>query len=303
MWRMIQKRDKAVAATRTRPRKSKGGEAKKRPRAKAKKPQQPVFAWRRAAMASAAAGLLLVFLAGAWAWREGWPSRGLELVKNAFLDFSVEAGFRLEDLQVVGRNRVAKSAILGTLGVSRDMPILLVEPEAARHALESLTWVKHAVVERRLPNVLTVRIVERVPLALWQENGLLAVIDSDGQVIEGAEPRNFRNLPLVVGKGAPASARTLISMLEAEPELKKRVTAATWVAERRWNLQIDGAIKVRLPESDAAAALSRLARIERDHDLLEKDVVAIDLRMPDRLIVRTAPGTLPVLDEEGGENT
>ena len=92
-------------------------------------------------------------------------------------------------------------------------------------------------------------------------------------------------------------------MLQDVPNLRSRVTAAIWVAERRWNLQIDGAIKIRLPETDPAAALSKLAKIERDHGLLQKDVVTIDLRVPDRLVVRTAPGALPVLDEENGENT
>ena len=54
---------------------------------------------------------------------------------------------------------------------------------------------------------------------------------------------------------------------------------------RRWTLKLDG-VDVRLPEADPAAALARLVRFEREAGLLEKDIIAVDLRMPDRLVVR-----------------
>ena len=302
MWRLMEKRGKTAATKRGPARKPKRATAKKRSRTHAKKPP-PVVTWRRAVAASGAIASLIVFAGGFWAWREGLPSRGVELAKAAFLDLSVEAGFKLEDLQVTGRNRVSKDLVLQTLGVSRDMPMLLIDPDSARRSLEALTWVKRASVERRLPNVLAVRMRERTPMALWQLDGQLTVIDQDGEVINGTEPQDFAHLPLVVGKGASTRAGALIAMLQGAPNLQNRVTAAIWVAERRWNLQIDGAINIRLPETEPAAALAKLAKIERDHGLLQKDVVTIDLRVPDRLVVRTAPGALPVLDEENGENT
>jgi cell division protein FtsQ len=60
---------------------------------------------------------------------------------------------------------------------------------------------------------------------------------------------------------------------------------------------------VRLPEVEPAKAIAQLAKIEREHGLLDKDVITIDLRLPDRLVVRTAPGTMPVVPAADGENT
>jgi cell division septal protein FtsQ len=40
-----------------------------------------------------------------------------------------------------------------------------------------------------------------------------------------------------------------------------------------------------LPETQATAAWRRLARLEREHGLLERKVEMIDLRLPDRLVV------------------
>src|SRR3546814_4370216 len=92
--------------------------------------------------------------------------------------------------------------------------------------------------------------------------------------------------------------------MDSEPSLRERVTAAVRVGGRRWNIQIEGRIDVRLPEADAAAAWAQLARIERQQDLLSRDVIVIDLRLPDRLVVRTDPAEGPLGEEEiKGEST
>ena len=49
---------------------------------------------------------------------------------------------------------------------------------------------------------------------------------------------------------------------------------------------MDNGIDVRLPEQGATDALARLIKLEREQSILEKDVIAIDLRMPDRVVVR-----------------
>ena len=49
---------------------------------------------------------------------------------------------------------------------------------------------------------------------------------------------------------------------------------------------MDNGMDVRLPERGAADALARLVKLEREQKILEKDVLAIDLRMADRVVVR-----------------
>lgn len=263
----------------------------------------PLLTARRLRLAAGPLLAVVVVLGIAWLWRDGWFARQMDAAHSGFLGLSASAGFKVDDLQVAGRDRTSKESILAALEVSRDMPILAFDPHEARQRLRTLNWVKDATVVRRLPNVLAVSLIEREPLALWQYAGALSVIDRDGEVIPDVEVERFSHLPLVVGSGAPTQAGALIAILENEPLLKSRVTAAIWVAERRWNLQIDGAIKVRLPEVEPAEAIAQLAKVEREHGLLDKDVVTIDLRLPDRLVVRTAPGAVPVVTTAEGENT
>ena len=58
--------------------------------------------------------------------------------------------------------------------------------------------------------------------------------------------------------------RALLDMLASEPDLAARVTAAVRVGDRRWNLRIDNAIDVLLPEDDAGRRLGA-ARRARTH--------------------------------------
>ncbi len=291
-------RSKARAAETSRSRR--GRNTAKRPRRNARKTIDRRL-WRRIGICAAAS---VAVLGAAGLWYGGWVERGLALAGDAVLTATAEAGFKVDDVLVEGRARTKRSAILKALGVARDTPILGFDPHAAKRRLEALPWVRAATVERRLPEAIFVRLVERKPRALWQHQGRLAVIDRGGDVIPGARPEVFAHLPLVVGEGAPSHAADLLAMLDSEPELKTRVSAAVRVRDRRWNLRLDGGIDVRLPERDPAAAWAELARIQREHDVLGRDVVIIDLRMPDRLIVRTAPGAAPAGGRRGaGEDT
>lgn len=291
-------RSKARGAEISRPRR--GRNTVKPPRRNAGKTSNRRL-WRHIGI-GAAASVVVLGLAGLW--YGGWVERGVAAAGRGVLAATVEAGFKVDDVLVEGRARTKRSAILEALGVARDTPILGFDPHAAKRRLEALPWVRAAIVERRLPDAIFVRLVERKPRALWQHQGRLAVIDRGGDVIPGAKPEAFAHLPLVVGAGAPSHTADLLAMLDSEPELKTRVSAAVRVRDRRWNLRLDGGIDVRLPERDPAAAWAELARIQREHDVLGRDVVIIDLRMPDRLIVRTAPDAAPAGKRRGaGEDT
>ena len=253
-----------------------------------------------------AAGLVICAgIAGVAAlWQSGWAGRQAAQAGEALFGLTARAGLRVEEVLVEGRVRTGRGQITGVLGVERDSPILAFDPQAAKERLEALPWVRSATVERRLPGLIYVRLTERRPIAIWQNHGNLAVIDGRGEVIAGVRPEGFAELTLVVGEGAPPHAAGLLAMLAREPELSTRVAAAVWVRGRRWNLRLDGGIDVRLPEADAAGAWSVLARIQREHGVLGRDVVVIDLRTRDRLVVRTAPGAEGGKDgARGGEDT
>ena len=222
-----------------------------------------------------------------------WPPvQGMRQQAEAWLiDRSAALGLRVADIRVEGRGTTDRATILAALGAGLGTPILAVDPVRAEKRLEALPWVSAAVIERHLPDTLYVRLVERTPLALWQHDGKVQLIDEAGSVIPVTRLDRFAKLPLVVGADAASHAARLRAMLAREPDLDTRVTAAVRVGGRRWNLRIDGKIDVLLPADDAAGAVAALARLERSSAILDRDVEALDMRLPDRLVVRISPTT------------
>jgi len=201
---------------------------------------------------------------------------------------SAALGLVVEDIEVEGRETTDGATILAALAAERGTPILAVSPSRAKQKLESLPWMRSAAIERRLPGTLLVRLVERHPLAVWQHAGRQELIDREGAVIPVKDLTRFARLPTVVGDDAASHAAPLIEMLAHEPELAARVTAAVRVDDRRWDLRIDNAIDVLLPETDPGEAWTRLAALERANSLLQRDIRTVDMRLPDRLVLRAA---------------
>lgn len=264
----------------------------RRPAPRRPAPRRPLEAgrwlrhWRRVLPALAAVAVL----GGAgWVWQQGHVGRTVDTVRAELWQLSVRAGLSVEEVLVTGRVRTRGEELLAALGIDRGAPILAFDPAAARDAIAALPWVKQVVVARRLPDTIVVSLEEREPLALWQHERQLRVIDSDGRVLSDYNYDDFADLPLVVGPDAAVHAQELLALLAAQPDVAGRVAAAIRVGERRWDLRLTNGIDVRLPEHDAAAALGHLARALADGNLFERDILLIDLRLEDRLVIRTSP--------------
>ena len=222
-------------------------------------------------------------------WRAGTVGDGVDRLSRGVLSLTADAGLSIQEVLVTGRSETGAADMIAAIDVQRGFPTLAVDPEAVRQRLKRLSWVREARVERRLPGTLAVSIEERVPMALWQRGGKLVLVDREGAIVLRNGLDRFHHLVTLVGDDAPKAAPELLALLATEPTLERRVTAAIRVGERRWNLQMDNGIDVRLPEADIGAAWNQLAQLEREQKVLGRDVVTIDLRLPDRFVIRVSP--------------
>jgi cell division protein FtsQ len=247
--------------------------------------------WLRTSFRYGALALLLAVLGGGGLrlWQSGAAARAATAALERAIQGSAALGLTVGEVMVEGRNETQPAALATALGIRRGEPLLAVDLGAVKARLEALPWVLSASVERRWPQLIYVKLAERSPLALWQQDGKIRLIDSAGTVIEGADTGRFGNLPFVVGEGAGKAAPAFLAILAQQPSLAKHVQAAVRVGRRRWNLHLVEGIDVRLPESNPEDALGRLAELETKERLFDRDIVMIDLRLPDRLIVRLSP--------------
>jgi cell division protein FtsQ len=234
-------------------------------------------------------GGLGVLVIGLVVARSAAPGGTVSTFRERLGGVTAFAGLRVTDVVIQGRANTPEPLLRAAIGVNKGDPILGFSVELARQRIESLSWVKQATVERQLPGTVVVYLEERRPFAIWQNQGKFVLIDRSGQVVANQNVADFRQLPLVVGPGAPPAAAKLVDALTDRPDLQKRIVAAVRVAERRWNLQMTNGTSVMLPEGHAVEAIDRLMQLQQQHELLDRPLAAIDMRLGDRLVVRPRP--------------
>ncbi|MEX0694431.1 MAG: FtsQ-type POTRA domain-containing protein, partial [Rhodospirillales bacterium] len=177
--------------------------------------------WRRSWFAPAIAAVIMGSAAGAgwWAISTGSAERAFEKARWSGISLTASMGFRVQEVMVSGRQQTDRDVLIRTLNISRGAPILAFDILDAKQRLESLPWVRASTVERMLPDTILVSIVEREPLALWQHDKKLHLIDAEGKVILSDHLEPYGDLLVVVGDGAETQASALIALIGTEPVL------------------------------------------------------------------------------------
>jgi cell division protein FtsQ len=221
------------------------------------------------------------------------PAGRIAAIWERTADIGASAGLVVQEVVLEGHRNAPVGLLREAIGVRRGDPILSFDPQAARERIEMIAWVDEAHVERHLSGTIRVRIVERRPFAFWQRDGRISVIDREGKVVATENIGQFGRLPLVVGAGAEREAGRMIELMAAQPLVMDRTHALVRIGERRWNLRLRNGTDVLLPEGHEAAALARLAELQQKQQLLDRPLAAIDLRLPDKLVLRTQQANQP----------
>jgi cell division protein FtsQ len=236
-------------------------------------------------------------------------SAGLGIVKGGHVDEFVvamsdfrnslanAAGFRITTVVINGRKQLTQDEVLAVGGVNGRSSLLFLDAATVRDRLKANPWIADATILKLYPGQLQIDLVERSAFALWQQDGRLSVIADDGAVLEPYVSRRFFTLPLVVGKGAATRAREFLALLDRYPQVRSVTKAAILVGERRWNLRLKDGLDIRLPENDIGNALAALSKLDKEDKLFSRDIVAVDMRLPDRLTVQLSEDAAKAREE------
>lgn len=237
----------------------------------------------------------LGLLSGAVTWlnhtgalQQGW-TQGRLLADIAMR----HAGFTVENIYVNGRRETGRADIHAALGVEQGASMFTLDLQDARKRLQALPWVKEARVGRRWPDRVDIALVERMPLALWQLDQRIMLIDSHGERIDvpRADLHRFTHLPHIVGPDAPTGAAPILSLLKRQQDLFARVDALVRVGGRRWDIRLKEGILVRLPEQEPEHAWQVLAGMGDEPTLFTDNVKVIDMREKGKMVVRSRIGS------------
>lgn len=244
------------------------------------------------------AGAFMMLTAGAGLIQGGHLSFG---GSSALASNEVNAWYPIDEILAAGHYHTRRKDLLAAIAVKPGDDMMDVDPDDVRARVETLDWIASAKVARLWPATLQVQVVEKEPYAIWQSKGVSWLIDRSGARITKDGVGEFAGLPMVVGDGAPENAAELIEIMKRFPAIQRLTKAAVRVGDRRWDLHLKNGIQVRLPEGGIEDAFQRLTVLEGEQKIFERDIESVDLRLPDRLVIKPRGGAAQSIAK--GEST
>ena len=199
---------------------------------------------------------------------------------------SKKLGLTLETVKVAGNHAITTEDILSIIALPQGYPMVAIDSTKIREKLQNVGWIKSASISKQLPNTLVVKITERTPIAIWQNKGGYQLIGSEGHLMGTQGITQYLDLLLLVGDNAPSQMEQLQLVLNEMPRIKKTIKTASWISGRRWTLTTKSGIEILLPAQSPMASAKYLAKLQRRKNILERDIIRIDLRIQDRVIVK-----------------
>jgi cell division protein FtsQ len=103
-----------------------------------------------------------------------------------------------EQIEVNGNHIVSRDAVLQQFVHDRGRSVLRIPLDSRRSALEEISWIESAMVQRVLPNRIRVDLTERTPIAFLRNGTELALIDAHGVILDRPRGEDLQ-FPIVTG--------------------------------------------------------------------------------------------------------
>ncbi|MGV6819487.1 MAG: cell division protein FtsQ/DivIB [Parvularcula sp.] len=196
------------------------------------------------------------------------------------------AGFVVGRVSAKGQDDISDREIMEALrdkvhGDILGRSLLNLDAQKLRAQIESLPRVRSAAVQKLWPDTVHITIIEREPIAMWQDSDLVFhLVDREGTILDIADDADQSGLFVISGTTDPESAIPVLTSLAKFPDLYSRVASIVSVNDRRFDLRFRNDFTAKLPEENIDAALARLDGLGAGTGRLAETLKYLDLRNP-----------------------
>ena len=196
-------------------------------------------------------------------------------------------GHRVDSVRIAGEFRHVDRARLERV-ISEEITrgFFEVDVEAVRAAALEIAWVRDASVRRVWPDALHVAIVEREPVARWNDSALL---ERDGSLFRPEELPDDPALTLLAGpRDAEREVLAALGRFSAAlGEFGGGITRLAMLERGGWRVGLGNGVELRLAQGQDAATLKRFAAVAPGLFAGRvDDIVTVDLRYANGFAVR-----------------
>jgi len=202
---------------------------------------------------------------------------------------------KMEKVSISGNRVLKNEEILKILSLKPGTSIFSLSVRDLAMKLEENPWIKEAFVSRRLPDGLSVKIVERKPLALLEANQTGYLIDSESFVIAQVDPEkvdlpSLHDIPIKSLKvGLIVDSKPLQSSLDVLSRLPtalyKKIKLVSVPGGENITFYTDEGVEILFGRPEE---IEKKAEIIQKFLRTEKEVLMIDVRVPSNPVTKPA---------------
>ena len=199
--------------------------------------------------------------------------------------FLIKNGFKIENVLITGTLNLSDNYIRDIIEIHNDENIFNIDLSSIYNKIKQNSWVKEVSIERVLPNIIKIKIIENEPIAIWQNKEDNKLITANGDIIFDGNVNDFKNdFPIIKGKKSVENIFSILKILKTNQNFSKNIWSLTFINERRWDLHFNQGLVVRLPSKNINKAWQKLIKLHKDYNVLNLRLTEIDLRNPKQIL-------------------
>ena len=199
--------------------------------------------------------------------------------------FLINNGFKIENVLITGTRNLSNNYIKDIIEIYKDISILNIDLSSIYNKIKQNSWVKEVSIERVLPNIIKIKILENQPIAIWQNKKNNKLITANGDIIFDGNVNDFKNdFPIIKGNKSKENISSILEILETNQNFYENIWSLTFINERRWDLHFNQGLVVRLPSKDIKKAWEKIIKLQKNYNVLNLKLIEIDLRNPKQIL-------------------
>ena len=199
--------------------------------------------------------------------------------------FLISNGFKIKNILISGTHNLSQDYLINIINTQNHINILNVNLHTIYNKIIQNSWVEETYVERILPDTIKIKVLEKKPIAIWQNQKGNKLITVNGDVISHANVNKFKNsFPIIKGEKSKENISTILKILETNKNFAKNIWSLTFINQRRWDLHFNQGLIVRLPSQDVIKAWQKIIKLQTNYNILNLRLTEIDLRNPEQIL-------------------
>ena len=215
----------------------------------------------------------------------------LKQFKGIIENYSYKYQYSLSVVNINGLNNIDENEILNLINPYKGSSIFLIPIKKIANKITKNNWVKSVNIKSNYKNTIIINIEESKPMGIYTTDTQNILFSDELKILENIakNEKKFSKLIKFEGKNSIYESTKLIDSLP--DNFIEFIDKAFLINNRRWNLELNNTILLKLPEDNIKEALENYKKIYISISIEElNDIETIDLRMKQKIILQYKKG-------------